>query len=493
MFLPLLLASLAPIAHAQDGGLAAAWGTDAPPTEWIFVLETSLGGKPAADASRDAIARLVEVLPEGDRVEILAMHARTSPALPERTVATATRAALADEIRGLELPTAKSTDLGAGLSELLTALDGGGEDTVRIVAAVGTFCHSPPLGSTWADGGYGCRAVRNFDRLDQAFDTGTGRDRVSAVLFPTATESQPIYTPGVDTTRKLFEPTASVEVATVPFPAWVDALVAGGHAEARVRPEARAEAARLAPTLRVVTGPSSEAPRAELAVATGLEHLGFTVSSVTVTGATATNELARLAPDGTLGLAVTVPPPPFSVLPRTDTVDIPVTVTLAGTLEPADALRAAGIPPERTELAASVTLQATRSYGLSATRSAGIFVSAFLLVGAGVLVARRKVQPLRLGGTFSYRRAGEPRQALPIAHLAEAPLVVRPDGTLAVGRREEAALVLRVERPLWQSRTTVEIRVPNAEINTKPAPAGRHTIVAGATSIQFLDYRLSWE
>lgn len=492
MMLSLSLALAASPVNAAEPGLADAWGGAAPPAEWVFVLETALAGKGVADAAREPVAKLIEALPEGDRVRVLAMHARTSEALPTRTIAEATRAAVADEVRKLALPSAKSIDLGAALSELLTGL-GVADEAVRIVVFVGTFCHSPPLGSPWADGGFGCRAIRNFDRLEASYDTFEARGRVLALLFPVQAGELRPHAGGADELRRLFEPGTAVEAPSTPFAAWAESLAGGAHAGVRVRPLARVEAGTFAPTLEVVRQPTREDPTAELRVKSGLEHLWFDVSSLSVTGARATSEVRRLAPDGTLLLAVDVPKPPFSVLPRTDTVPLPVTVTLSGALGPADALRAAGATPERDAVAVEVTLQAARDYGLSPTRSAGVFVSGGLLLGAAALVVGRKLQPLRLGGTFSYRRAGGPRQTLAIERLSEAPLVVQPDGTLDVGRREDAVVVLLVGRPLWKARASVEIRVPNAEINTKPAPPGRHTIVAGATSLQFLDYRLSWE
>ncbi len=495
MLFSLLLALHAHDALAGEGpppaGLAAAWGSS-PPATWIVGLETTGPLKKVAESAREPIARLVEALPAGDRVEIVALHTRSSPVLPRRTVDEAGRAALAQEIRSLELPSAKSSDLGAGLTALAASVDGAPDDGPRMVLFMGSFCHSPPLGSIWADGGYGCRAIRSFDKLQQLYDEGKGHDLVAVRLFPVTTPEQAAHDGGVESIRAFFEPKGSVQVVTEPFAQWLDVLRTRS-ADERLAPLARAEAGKLALTAEVVKQPSDTEPTAEIQLSTGLRRLAFEATTVTVEGARAPAGPIRLDPTGTLTLEVDVPEPSFSLVPRTDEVDMPVRVRIDGVLAPSDALQAAGVDPVRSGLTAEVTLRAARAYGLPPARSALMFASALLLSGAGVLVVRRKVTPLRLGGTFSWRRAGGPRHPLSIEHLAEAAIVVQPDGSLAVGRREDALLVLRVERPLWKTHATVEIRVPNAEINTHPVGTGRHEVVAGATSLQFRDYRLSWE
>lgn len=498
MLLPLLLSLFAwPVNAADgeappDGGLASAWTSPAPAATWIIALESSGSLKANAMAARESVARLVESLPDGDSVEVLVLHTRTSPVLPRRTVDGATRATLAAEIRALEIPSAQSSDLGAALSALAASVDTSPDEGARFVLMAGNFCHSPPIGSAWADGGYGCRAIRNFDKLQTPYDATAGHDRVSVLLFPVPSAAQPVHEAGIQEVRTFFEPSGAVRVMETPLADWVEA-VRPRLAEERLAPLARLEAATLALTVTVVTQPSARSPRAELRLDTGLPHLGFRASSVDVEGgATSTTSLV-FSPTATLQVDVVVPAPPFSLLPRTDTVDIPVRVRVDGRLTPTDTLRAVDIDPERAGVTTEVTLRAERTYGLSAGRSAIFFAGALLFGGAVLLGVRRKLRPLRLGGTLSWRKPGGPRKTIEIENLTEAAIVVHADGSLGVGRREDALVILLVERPLWNTRVTAEIRVPNAEINTRAAAPGRHVVVAGATSLQLLDYRLSWE
>lgn len=493
MILPLLLALSAPPTFAQEapGDLASAWGVS-PSATWIFVLETAGEMRTEAEAAREPIARLVEALPAGDSVEIVAVHTRSGAPLARKVVDDANRAEVAAEIRKLELPSAKSLDLGVGLVELASRLEAVAEGTPRFVMYLGSFCHTPPLGSAYAEGGYGCRTIRGFDELDETFD-GAGRGTLAGVtLFPVSTPKQPAHDAGVETVRKWLEPSASVARADVPFATWADAL-RGRLAAERYTPLARAEAARLALSATVAEAPTAERPSGTLTLATGLEHLGFAARRVSIEGATTSQAgPLHLGPTGTLAFAVTVPEPPFSLVPTRDFVELPVRITVEGELTPGDALRAAGVDPGRT-LTADLVVRAERQYGLSLGRSVAMFGSALLMTGALGLTARRRFAPLRLGGAFTYRHGGGPKRTLPIEHLPEAAIVVLPDGTLGLGRREDAALVIWVERPLWNTHAAVEIRGADIEINARPAAPGRHSVIQGATSFLFQDYRLSWE
>ncbi|MDP2310100.1 MAG: hypothetical protein Q8P18_29050 [Pseudomonadota bacterium] len=498
MLLPLLLTLASSSAPAADSSVVpVVLAPDAFPATWTIALQTSGDMRAVASAAREPIARLVESLPEGDLIEILVVHTRSSPALPLRTIDNAGRAALAAEVRALELPSAKSTDLGAALTAVAASITAAGADSSRLVLLVGSFCHAPPLESIYADGGFGCRTVRGFDKLDLSFDQGGDRGTVEATLFPVGSIGEPVHQPGVEEVSAFFAPAASVEVATEPFAAWVDA-VRERLPNARLRPLARADAARLRLAVTVEQQPTTDAPTGTLLLDSGLRLLGFEASRITLIGARTDAQVVHLAPTGSLPFSVDIPPPPFSFVPRNDTVDIPVTLRLDGALQPPatsppHTLEALGIAPGRPTLEAQVVVRAQRHYGLSPARSLGMGASVLLFASAGLLGLRRRLRPLRLGGSFSYRRAGGPRQALAIDQLAEAHLVVLPDGSLGHGRREDALLVLRAERPLWNTHITAEIRSENAEINARPVMRGRHTVVPGATSFQFQDYRLSWE
>lgn len=466
--------------------------TEAPAATWTFVLQTAGPLRADAEAAREPIARLIEALPAGDRVEVVAVHTRTVPVLAVRTIDEGGRAALAAELRALEIPSAKSTDLGAAFSFLSTGVSPVPSGAAHFVLMVGDFCHSPSLESQYADGGYGCRIVRGFDKLDAAFDSGADRSTTEAVLFPTRTEATPVHPAGLNEAQAYFGPAATVVTATQPFAPWMEET-RDRVAATRLRPLARAEALGLALQVRVEEAPTLERPTGTLVLDTGLRHLGFAAHDITLDGARTTTSALTLSPSGALPIAVDVAKPPFSLLPAKDIVEIPLRIKLDGELAPADGLRALGVDPTRAGVEGTVVLQVVRHYGLSPLRSLSLAVSLGLLTVATVLVARRRLRPLRLGGSFSYRHAGGPRQPLAIEQLADAPIVVLPDGSLGVGRREDALLVLRVERPLWKMRATAEIRAENTEINTRRAAPGRHAVVPGATSFQFRDYRLSWE
>lgn len=498
MLLPLLLALTPGPAYPADSPVAPpVLDGVAPAASWTIALQTSGELRAVANASREAIASLVEALPAGDRIEILVIHTRSSPALSVRTIDDASRGALAAEIRSLELPSAKSTDLGAGLTAVAESLSLAGADTSRLVLMVGSFCHAPPLQSVYADGGFGCRSIRGFDKLDARFDQGGDRGTVEVTLFPIDSIGEPVHQVGVEEVRAFFAPGAATNVATEPFAGWV-AAARERLWDARLRPLARADAARFQVVATVEQQPSLDTPGGTLLLASGLRLLGFAATRITLEGAHTDVQALHLAPGGSIPFTVDIPAAPFSFVPRTDTVDIPVILRVDGdltppALSPPGTLLAMGLVPEGTALEARVTLHAQRHYGLSLTRSLGMAASALLLTSAGLLALRRRLRPLRLGGSFSYRRAGGPRQTLPIEHLAEAHLGVLVDGSLGSARREDALLVLRAERPFWNTHITAEIRSENAEINAKPASQGRHAVVPGATSFQFQDYRLSWE
>lgn len=511
MLLPLLLTLATPYAHTADPGVAPPiLEPSRSPASWTIVLQTTGGMRAVANATRDPIARLVESLPVGDTIKILAVHTRTSEALPLRTIDDAGRAAVAAEIRALELPSAKSTDFGAGLASVADSLTQAGESTSRLVLLVGDFCHEPPLESTYADGGFGCRGIRGFDKLNESFDTGGNRATIGATLFPVGSASQKVQETGLAEIKAFFEPVGFAEVATEPFAVWIDAALKR-LPSVRVRPLARADANRFALTATVQRQPTIDNPTGTLLLDAGLQHLGFDASRITLEGARTDVQALRLRPTGSIPFSVDIPPPPFSLVSRTDKVEIPLVLRVDGSLAlpdqpiggpatqgaaasaPAQSLTAMGIPPERPGLEAKVTLLAERHYGLPPTVSLAMGTTVALFTGAGLVAVRRRFKPLRLGGSFSYRQSGGARTPLAIEHLAEAPLCVLPDGSLGLGRREDALLVLRAERPLWNTVITAEIRTGNAEINARPAPRGRHAVVPGATSFQFQDYRLSWE
>ena len=83
-----------------------------PPADWYFVLDTSGEMLAVAQAARADLARLIEVIPEGDRVAVMAMHTRPSEALPLSAIDHFNRQTLMDKVATLDLTSAKDADLG---------------------------------------------------------------------------------------------------------------------------------------------------------------------------------------------------------------------------------------------------------------------------------------------------------------------------------------------------------------------------------------------
>ena len=451
----LLLLALMPPAWAQDPSLADTWGGSPPPVSWTFVLETAGQARPVAAGLLDPIARFVGQLPSEDRVEILAVHTRTTPMLEPRLLTDANKAAVGDEIRTLETPSAQSSDLGAALATLTETLERDPAGTSHYVILVGSLCHSPPLGSAYADGGYGCRSIIGLDALDTAFDAAAGPG-VVGVLFPIDLPASSRSPVGIDAVTRAFAPLA-VQSPPSAFTEWLDAQRGPKLAELRAAAAARAELAGRQLVAEVTRPPTPDDPTAVLTLHSGMRHLGVDVTSLTVTGADGAPATVRLVPDATLELKVQVPKPPFSVLPARDSVDIPVKLHMEGAIAPTAALNAAGIDPSfpPTDLAVSVSVE--RKYGLTAVQSAAMAVSVLILGVVATLVARRQTSPPKLGGSFSCRRGNGPRRPLPIERRSEAILGLGPDGMLMETRREDAVLILRVQRLLWTDSVSVEV------------------------------------
>ncbi len=478
-------------APRADHPLVAAWADTPVAATWFFVVETAGASLPVAEAAREDIAQLIEALPAGDHVQVLALHTRTNLALGATVGDAAARADLAADVRALKLPSAKDSDLGAGLADVSARIGKTDPRSPRIVWMMASFCHSPSVSSAYADGGAGCRTIRGFEVLDKAFDGQPGGDAVDVALFPIAVGGQPPHGPGQATVERFFGPAASVRVAATSLAEWAAATRAD-LALTRVRPLAHAEAANLSLELSVLRGPTEESSEALLTLSTGLSHLSFRATRVEVAGGTTRLAALQLAPDGQLAVEVAVPPRTFSLFPAREPLALPVSVSVSGLLGPTEALRAAGIRPEHAELTSTVTLHVERSYGPSLAQSGGAATCALLLLGAGTRMLRRR-RRARLDGTLTWRRSGGPRHTIAIEGLEEAAIGVLDDGRLGLVRPASAVLVLRIERAKTGNSARVEILRPDVEINRRPSRLGRHAIVPGATSFQFQDFRLNWE
>ncbi|MFZ5482142.1 MAG: hypothetical protein ACOZNI_35605 [Myxococcota bacterium] len=489
----LLLSLLVPAFAAPADALVQAFAGGETTADYVFLLDTAGPQKAGAEAAREDIAKFVEAVPAGDDVAIVVLHTRPSVVLEPVTVDEAGRAALAARIRAIELPTAKEEDVAAGLAQAGTLLDREGASTAQFLFVVSNFCHNPPIASEWGSAGQGCRAMRGTTALVGKLK-GSGGRLLSSWVFPVAAEKAPAQA-DVDAAVAVLREAGAVELAASPFSTWL-AGFRDRLATERVRPLARAEASRADLEVTVARPPTPDDPTAELRLSSGLEQLRLRLTQVDVAGAlpgTWPTEI-ELAPEASLTVGVALPPPPVSILPRSETIRIPLVVRATGTVEPAEGLAALDVDTRRPDLSVPLELTLERPYGLSGPKAAVVLVATFGLSGFLGIWLRGRFLPKTLGGSFGYRRADGPRESLDISSLSVAPIVIGKDGRLAVGSEKDAVLVLRIRRPLWVAHAEVEVRGPReVEINRKRAAPGRHRVVAGATSFQFGEYRLTWE
>lgn len=464
-----------------------------PPAEYVFVLETAGPMLDVAKGARGDIARIVQNLPAGDRVEVVSFHVRTSVELESTAITDEGRAALVEKIRNLDLKSAKDTDLGAGLAYTVERLGRPDAPRDQFVFVLSTFCHNPSLSSPYDSGGRGCRAIKGFQKIvDDAAASAKTHVR-AATLLATAAGSQKPDPNGLRLVADLFPGAAQIDTATTPFPAWAAGYAKRAPLE-RVLPLARAEAQGLTLSLHTVSSPTASNPVATVELASSAVHLGLQLNGTQVEGAPAGSipERLELAPTVTLEIPVTLPSPPFAILPGEATVQLPVRIIGDGTLLPAEGLQAAGIEPLRPGLAAAGTVPYTYRYGISWV----ILVATMMVVSGtsvmGFMFLRRKFRPVRLGGAFSYRRSGGQRVALDIAQLAEVTIGIDENGDLAANRGRRV-LTFRMVPDGDELVAEVEIHREGVEINRRPARPGVHRVVPGATSVQFGEYRIAWE
>lgn len=494
-----LLSLLSTAALAADPELVAAFRRDPPAADFIFLLDTSGSLLPGASAAREDIARFVETsIPTGDSVEIVAIHTRPTDALPTERVDDAGRAGLAARIRALELTTARDQDLGSGLAFVADRLNRATGGASQFVFAMSNFCHDPSIASKWDSGGGGCRAIRGLDAVGAAFRGGRGQRVLTLALFPVEQPDRPVHGPGLEAVRTMFGPVAEVRQSAVGLGAALDQLGPKLPTE-RVAALAKAEAAGTALSVVVEKAPTEADPTAVLRLASGLSHLGLRLDRIEVRGAVTSEPSVPLVvgADARIKVTVQIPAAPVSLLPASDIVELPITLTADGVLLPTEDLRAAGVTAERRGLTAAVTLSVARTYGPSAPVAALALAGILLAGGAGAVLARARLKPRQLGGTFAWRKGTDAKRIFDIGSLAEAAIVIRPDGDLAVGGASGSGprpvLILRIVRPIWTSHAEVEIFAENVEINRKLTRPGKHRIVAGATSFQFGAFRLTWE
>ncbi len=460
------------------------------PADWYFILDTAGSMLPIAQAARKDIASLVEVMPEGDRVSVVAMHTRPSEALPLSRIDAVNRTTLSQKIAALDLTSAKDVDLGGALSWAVHHLTDPDAANLSFIVMASPFCHSPSVASDYDSGGRGCRPIRGLDKIASTYAESQGGRILATTLIELAPPDGVVDPVGVDAVRKVFPGAVTIDGKTEPFATWAADFRQRLPLQ-RVLPLAHHDAERTALLVRVDHPPTAESPIATVTLTSGMNLLDLHLSALDING---TDEgETDLRPTASFQVPIDLPPQPFRLLPAEESVNLPIRVTATGELRPADGLSAVGIDPARPALTATGTAVVTRRIGPSWPEVvlAGILGVAFIGMAATLLRSRAR-KPV-LEGQFSYRRLGQARQTLPLAGLTEAGVRAEPNGDLVVAGTEEAILVFRMNKTSLGATAEVEVRREGVEINSKPVAIGVHAVRVGATSLQFDDYRLTWE
>ncbi len=469
--------------------VAPTLAANSPPAEFIFLLDTTAEMLPVTSPIVGEIASLVEVLPEGDRIEIVIFHARPNVALSSTIITEAGRAALARQIRSLAVSATVDRDLGAGLDALVTQINRKEAPSLEFAFIASNFCHAPLVSSRWSSGAYGCSPIRGQSSIGESLSTHRAGRLLTTVLFPLAPAGSTADGAGVDAAARELDATPVV----ADLPGWF-ADYRAHLADIRVRPVVVADAAALTLTAEVITAPGTAHPEVELELRTSNRVAGLRLDKMQVKGGKIVGAGApELAPNTRIKIAVTPPGAPLSLFPRSDTVNLTLSLVADGVLLPEAEIAALGIDANHPNLAVAVKVPFHRQYGLPLPLTITVFVLVFFLGGGGAIAARARLKPRRLGGSFHYRFQNGPRVALPLADLAEAALVVKPDNTIALGAPAEAALIFRMRRPVWEVHAEVEVNRDDVELNRKRLARGRHAIVEGGTAFTFGEFRLTWE
>lgn len=458
------------------------------PADWYFVLDTSGGNLELAKAARPALASLVKVIPDGDRIAVVAMHTRPSDALPLSQIDAVNRQTLVDKITTLDLTSAKDADLGGGLSWAVHHLSSDTAAKLSFLVMVGPFCHSPSIASDYNSGGRGCRPILGLDKIAQSWADSKGDRVLQATLIEVAPPDGVIDPVGVEAVKRVFPGASTVEA--LPFSVWAEDFRQRLPLQ-RVLPLARADAERAALSLTVTRPPTEEHPIATITAHAGTGTLGVHLSNVLVNGVPYAD--VDLRPYATWEVPLPMPAATTHLLPTVEQVDLPVVVTADAELLPAEGLRAIGIDPSRPQLTARVSATVERHLGPTYLEIATLAVLGVIFAVLGVLYVQARSRKVLLEGAFSYRRVGQIRRRLDLSALSEAAICIGPDGELVLGRKSDAVVIVRMVKTSMGADAEIEVVKEHVEINSKAAAPGVHKVRAGATSVQFDDYRLTWE
>jgi hypothetical protein len=165
----MLLSLLLCAAQAQEPEKLVRDAFGSTSAEVIFLLDTSVGLSSSVEELKPKLAELVGLLPEGDRVTVLAVHTRSNEVFPTEKLTAANRVSIMDRLKKLNLPSANEADQGAAAAAVAGILERSGANPLRLVVWVSDFCHTPSIQSPWYSGGRGCQPIRNLELLSRQF------------------------------------------------------------------------------------------------------------------------------------------------------------------------------------------------------------------------------------------------------------------------------------------------------------------------------------
>lgn len=466
---------------------------NAPPVDYLFLVETAADGMELANSARAEMAEIVQSARDGDTITIAAVHTRPIVAMETVRLDGLNRVQTVEQVKNLQLTAGRDFDLGAALNYAALQMARKGAAPVQQVFFVSTFCHRPPVLSDWDGGGTTCHQVKGQDRILASLGPSQEERLIQAWYLRRPYEMPQGDAGGLDAARKLFGEGELITLAETPWSTWARGWITHAGLN-RVLPLVKRDVANAKLSVTVKRPPSATNPVAQIEISAGTRWLDVRLEQVAIEGGKGTlpTELT-LTPTATLDVPVAVAPTPFAVLPHEDTVTLPFSIRADATLQPAAGLAGVGQTAALGTLTAAAETSYGRHYGLPWWAVTFFGVGLLGTGSAAAVFLRRRLRRVRLGGAFSYRRQGGPRTPIDIAERDEVYLTITADGALAPGRRTEAVLALRMVKQGVNAFPEAEILVDGVEINKKLARRGKHRIVAGATSFQFGEYRLAWE
>lgn len=383
----LLLAHIALGADTIDD-LLGSYG-DLGQADHRFLIEAD---EASADPEQVAslLAEAARSLPEGDRIEVIAIGATPELRVPPRVLDEGDREPLAAELAALTWADPGAIDIGAALGLMVDELRNEAPTRMQFVYVYGDLCHEPPAGSPWAfEGTTGCRQLRGSSRLAEPLDlrSDAGLLRAFALVVGRADPDGLRATLRTLNGRRASKD-AIVSADKVELERWMQ------QRADRVRTDQLAlrvvdEANRLK---LVVSEVSADGAAATLRVHSGLQHLSLRLDHLTVTGAgvNLVNKKASLEPDGEVMLRLELPEAPFALWPQSRPLRYEGTLSGMGTLDPRLALGQMGVRAGRGRLTVDFAVDVQQPYGLPWAATVGLgALLALVLAGLRRLVAHR--------------------------------------------------------------------------------------------------------